>query len=203
MNQPPSRVQVFPSSLQHGSHLDAGSAQCETPSMRDPSSTVVFRWLAAGDAGDLNAFDELLHPDAIIHAPAGLSTTSADEEKAVWRDALAAMPDLRHEVQEVLVDGAVEMARVVVTGTLTATFGGIEGTGRLPDRSGGDHPPPRWQGGRGVGRLLTSPPSGRSWPSPDTHAAVGVVGLRHGVRDDGFRTGFATIHRTAGQLTTR
>jgi hypothetical protein len=41
--------------------------------MRDPSSTVVFRWLAAGDAGDLNAFDELLHPDAIIHAPAGLS----------------------------------------------------------------------------------------------------------------------------------
>jgi hypothetical protein len=40
----------------------------------------------------------------------------------------------------VLVDGDVEMARVVVTGTLTATFGGIEGTGRLPDRSGGDHP---------------------------------------------------------------
>jgi predicted ester cyclase len=98
--------------------------------MRDPSSTVVFRWLAAGDAGDLDVFDELLHLDAIIHAPAGLSTTSADEEKAVWRDALTAMPDLRHEVQEVLVDGDVEMARVVVTGTLTATFGGIEGTGR-------------------------------------------------------------------------
>jgi predicted ester cyclase len=98
--------------------------------MGDPSSTVVFRWLAAGDAGDLDAFDELLDPDAIIHAPAGLSTTSADEEKAVWRDALTAMPDLRHEVQEVLVDGAVEMARVVVTGTLTASFGGVEGTGR-------------------------------------------------------------------------
>jgi predicted ester cyclase len=98
--------------------------------MGDPSSTVVFRWLAAGDAGDLAAFDELLHPDAIVHAPAGLATTSADEEKAVWRDALTAMPDLRHEVQEVLVDGDVEMARVVVTGTLTATFGGIEGTGR-------------------------------------------------------------------------
>ena len=98
--------------------------------MRDPSSTVVFRWLAAGDAGDLDAFDGLLHPAAIIHAPAGLATTSADEEKSVWRDALTAMPDLRHEVQEVLVDGDVEMARVVVTGTLRATFGGIEGTGR-------------------------------------------------------------------------
>ncbi len=98
--------------------------------MRDISSTVVFRWLAAGDAGELDAFDELLHPDAIIHAPAGLSTTSADQEKAVWRDALSAMPDLRHDVQEVVVDGEVEMARVVVTGTLTASFGGIEGTGR-------------------------------------------------------------------------
>ncbi len=97
--------------------------------MGDVSSTVVFRWLAAGDAGDLEAFDVLLHPDAVIHAPAGLSTTSADEEKAVWRDALAAMPDLRHDVQEVVVGGDVEMARVVVTGTLTTSFGGVEGTG--------------------------------------------------------------------------
>jgi len=87
----------------------------------DISSTVVFRWLAAGDAGDLDAFDDLLHPDAVIHAPAGLSTTSADEEKAVWGDALAAMPDIRHDVQEVVVDGDVEMARVVVTGTIVAT----------------------------------------------------------------------------------
>ena len=98
--------------------------------MGNISSAVVVRWLAAGDVGDLDAFDDLLHPDAVIHAPAGLSTTSADEEKAVWRDALAAMPDIRHDVQEVVVDGDVEMARVVVTGTLTASFGGIEGTGR-------------------------------------------------------------------------
>ena len=98
--------------------------------MRDFASTVVARWLAAGDAGDLDAFDELLHANAVIHAPAGLSTSSAEEEKAVWRDALAAMPDLRHDVQEVVVDGDVEMARVVVTGTLASTFGGIDGTGR-------------------------------------------------------------------------
>ena len=36
---------------------------------------------------------------------------------------------LSHDVQEV-VDGDVEMARVVVTGTLTASFGGVKGTGR-------------------------------------------------------------------------
>jgi ketosteroid isomerase-like protein len=98
--------------------------------MADPRKTVVFRWLAAGDAGDLDAFDELLHPNAVVHAPAGLSTTSVNEEKAVWKDALAAMPDLRHDVQEVIVDGDVEMARVVVSGTLVARFGGVEGSGR-------------------------------------------------------------------------
>jgi ketosteroid isomerase-like protein len=90
----------------------------------------VWRWLAAGDAGDLDAFDDLLHPDAVIHAPAGLSTTGAAEEKAVWRDALAAIPDLCHAIQEVVVHGNVEMARVVVTGTMSASFGGVEGTGR-------------------------------------------------------------------------
>ncbi len=74
--------------------------------MRDFSSTVVSRWLAAGDSGELDVFDELLHPDAVVHAPTGLSTSSVEEEKAVWRDALAAMPDLRHEVQEVVMDGA-------------------------------------------------------------------------------------------------
>lgn len=97
--------------------------------MTDPRTTVVFRWLAAGDAGDLDAFDQLLHPDVIIHAQLGLSTTSADEEKAVWAEALAAMPGLRHEIQEVLVDGDVEMARVVVTGTMKQSFAGVPTTG--------------------------------------------------------------------------
>jgi predicted ester cyclase len=98
--------------------------------MANPTDTIVFRWLAAGDAGELDAFDDLLHTNAVIHAPRGLSTASAEEEKAVWRDAVAAMPDLRHHVQEVVVDGDVEMARVVVTGTMAADFSGVPGTGR-------------------------------------------------------------------------
>ena len=40
------------------------------------------------------------------------------------------MPDLRHDVQEVVVDGELEMARVVVTGTMAAGFAGVEGSGR-------------------------------------------------------------------------
>lgn len=98
--------------------------------MADPRQTTVFRWLAAGDAGDLDVFDDLLHPDVVVHAPLGLSTTSAEEEKAVWKDALAAMPDLSHDVQEVVVDGDTEMARVVVTGTMHASFAGVQASAR-------------------------------------------------------------------------
>ena len=48
----------------------------------------------------------------------------------MWREGKKAIPDVRHEVQEVVVDGDLEMARVVVTGTLTSNLGGVEGTGR-------------------------------------------------------------------------
>ncbi|MCA1780945.1 MAG: ester cyclase [Dermatophilaceae bacterium] len=98
--------------------------------MREVHQSVVSSWLAAGDAGDVDAFDGLLHADVVVHAPVGLSTTSAEAEKDVWRHALAAIPDLRHAVQEVLVDGDVEMARVVVTGTVQSEFGGVAATGR-------------------------------------------------------------------------
>jgi ketosteroid isomerase-like protein len=97
--------------------------------MVDAEASVVSRWLAAGDAGNFDAFDQLLHPDVVVHAPRGLSTTSVDAEKAVWNEALAAMPGLRHAVQEVVVDGDIEMARVVVTGTMKAGFAGVEGSG--------------------------------------------------------------------------
>jgi steroid delta-isomerase-like uncharacterized protein len=91
--------------------------------------SVIEQWLAAGDRGDVDDFDRLLHPDAVVHAPRGLSTTDCEAEKQTWRDALAAVPDLRHEVQEVLAQGEAEMARVVVTGTLVAGFAGLPGTG--------------------------------------------------------------------------
>jgi ketosteroid isomerase-like protein len=98
--------------------------------MGDLRETIIYRWLAAGDSGDLDAFDALLLPDAVIHAPRGLLTTSRESEKAVWQEALAAMPDLRHDVQEVLVGRDLEMARVVVTGTMVEGFAGVAGSGR-------------------------------------------------------------------------
>lgn len=96
----------------------------------DQSPPVVARWLAAGDAGDVEAFDDLLHRDVVVHAPRGLSSEDLESEKQVWRDAVTAMPDLHHDVQEVVVQGNVEMAHVIVTGTLRHEFAGVPVSGR-------------------------------------------------------------------------
>ena len=92
--------------------------------------SLLEKWLEAGDAGDVEAFDDFLHADVIVHAPLGLSTQGIEQEKQVWREALAAMPDLRHDVQEVIVDGASTAARVVVTGTVVQEFAGVEAMDR-------------------------------------------------------------------------
>lgn len=98
--------------------------------MAAEARTLVERWLEAGDRGDLDSFDDWLHPDVVVHAPLGLSTSGVAAEKDVWRAALDAIPDLRHAVQEMVVEGATIAARVVVTGTLLGEFAGIAATGR-------------------------------------------------------------------------
>jgi steroid delta-isomerase-like uncharacterized protein len=92
--------------------------------------SLLERWFAAGDAGDLDAFDDFLHPDVVVHAPMGLSTRGPEAEKAVWRDALRAMPNIRHDIQEVISLGSTIAARAVVTGTLQGDFAGISANGR-------------------------------------------------------------------------
>jgi SnoaL-like protein len=68
----------------------------------NPNEQLLFAWLAAGDRGDVEEFDRYLHPEVVVHAPLGLSTTGIEAEKAVWADAKRAMPEIRHEVQETM-----------------------------------------------------------------------------------------------------
>jgi predicted ester cyclase len=91
--------------------------------------SILARWLVAGDSGDVEAFDDLVHDDLVVHAPRGLSAENLEAEMQMWREATEAMPDLTHEIQEVVVQGNVEMARVVVTGTLHCDFAGVSGGG--------------------------------------------------------------------------
>ena len=92
--------------------------------------SLLHRLAAAGDSGALDAFDDLLHPNVLVHAPLGLSTNDREAEKTVWRDAKAAIPDIRHDVREVWSDGETLIGRVVVTGTLSGHFAGLQGNGR-------------------------------------------------------------------------
>lgn len=96
----------------------------------DSNEELLCAWLAAGDRGDVDEFDRYLHPEVVVHAPLGLSTTGVEAEKGVWADAKRAMPDIRHEVQETVGSESRAVARVVVTGTMTEAFAGIPATGR-------------------------------------------------------------------------
>lgn len=94
------------------------------------AESLLEKWFAAGDAGDFDSFDDFLHPDVVVHAPMGLSTQGPEAEKKVWRDALRAMPDIRHEIQEVIGDGFMIAARAIVSGTLKGDFAGISANHR-------------------------------------------------------------------------
>jgi len=85
---------------------------------------------AAGDAGELEAFDRYLHDDVIVHAPAGLSTVGLENERESWRKANLAIPDLHHEFLDVLSGPTLVMARAVVTGTMRGSYGGLSAQGR-------------------------------------------------------------------------
>ncbi|HKY25341.1 MAG TPA: ester cyclase [Gaiella sp.] len=97
--------------------------------MSAESKSLLERWLEAGDAGDVEAFHEFLHDDVVVHAPLGLSSRGIEAEKDVWRAAVAAIADLRHDVQEVIVDGDSMAARAIVTGTLVEAFAGVPPSG--------------------------------------------------------------------------
>ena len=94
------------------------------------TSSLLHRFVAAGDSGDVDAFDDLLWPDVVVHAPPGLSTADREAEKEVWRAARAAMPDIRHDIRELFQHGETLIARIVVTATLQGEFAGIRADGR-------------------------------------------------------------------------
>ena len=94
------------------------------------SESLLHRLVAAGDSGDLDAFDDVLWPDVVVHAPLGLSTADREAEKEVWRAARTAMPDIRHDIQELFQDGETLIGRAIVTGTLRGEFAGMRADGR-------------------------------------------------------------------------
>jgi predicted ester cyclase len=98
--------------------------------MSASNESLLRDWVGAGDAGRLDDFATYLDPDVVVHAPLGLSTRGVDAERAVWKQALDAFPDIHHEIQEVISVGSTVAARVVVSGTQQGEFAGIAPTGK-------------------------------------------------------------------------
>ena len=89
----------------------------------------LHQWFAAGDGGDVDAFDDLLHTDVVVHAPLGLSTDSREAEKEVWRGSREAVAALRHDIVDLVVSGSTLAARVVVTGVHQGDALGLPASG--------------------------------------------------------------------------
>jgi steroid delta-isomerase-like uncharacterized protein len=85
------------------------------------------------NAGDVDAFGEHLADDFIEHEVLpGLSPTK-DGVQTFFRMQLAAFPDLRMDVEDVVSDGDKVVARVRLTGTQHGDFAGIPATDKRVD----------------------------------------------------------------------
>lgn len=87
-------------------------------------------WDAAWNHGQIEALDEIVHPDYALEN-AGLGRTSGLAElKAQVRDMRAAMPDLQTTVEMIVVDGDDFALFWSATGTFVNAFGDVPPNGR-------------------------------------------------------------------------
>ena len=85
------------------------------------------------NAGDIDGFGELLAEDFVEHEEMPGLQPSKEGVKQLFHMYRAAFPDLRMEVQDVLVSGHKAVARVRATGTHQCEFLGMPATGKSVD----------------------------------------------------------------------
>ncbi|HEY6112996.1 MAG TPA: ester cyclase [Gaiellaceae bacterium] len=85
------------------------------------------------NAGDIDGFGELLAADFVEHEEMPGLEPSKEGVKQLFHMYRAAFPDLRMEVQDVLVSGDKAVARVRATGTHQGEFLGMPATGKSVD----------------------------------------------------------------------
>ena len=85
------------------------------------------------NAGEIDAFGELLADDFVEHEELPGLAPSRDGVKTFFRMQLAAFPDLRMDVQDIVADGAKVVARVRYTGTQQGDFQDMPATGKTVD----------------------------------------------------------------------
>ena len=89
------------------------------------------------NAGDLDGFIDLVADDFVEHEPIQGPPTK-EGVKQFFQAYMAAFPDLRMDVEDVLESGDKAVARVRITGTHESEFLGVPPTGRRIDVQGID-----------------------------------------------------------------
>lgn len=85
------------------------------------------------NAGDIDGFGDLLADDFVEHEEVPGLAPSKDGVKTFFRMQVAAFPDLRMTVEDVVADGAKVVARVRYTGIQQGEFQGMPPTGKAVD----------------------------------------------------------------------
>lgn len=85
------------------------------------------------NAGDIDGFGELLADDFIEHEELPGLSPSRDGVKTFFRAQIAAFPDLRLAVEDIVDGGAKVVARVRYTGTQEGAFQGMPPTRKAVD----------------------------------------------------------------------
>lgn len=95
----------------------------------DENRAIVQRWYDAIDAGDVEAFDDVMAPVVVQHAADFANAHDLDDVKANFGPFLAAFPDLHHEIDEAVASDDYVAIRVIGQGTHQGEFMGIPATG--------------------------------------------------------------------------
>jgi len=85
------------------------------------------------NAGDVDGFGDLLADDFVEHEETPGLAPTRDGVKAFFRMQIAAFPDLRLHVEDILTSGDKAVARARITGTHRGELMGIPPTGKAID----------------------------------------------------------------------
>lgn len=85
--------------------------------------------------GDVEAMVDLFTPDSILHDPTG-DVRGPDAFKAYNEQYLAAFPDLRYNIEDMVAEGDKVVFRARMKGTHGGEFMSVEPTGRSFDAEG-------------------------------------------------------------------
>lgn len=85
------------------------------------------------NAGNIDGFGDLLADDFVEHEELPGLAQSKDGVKTFFRGQIAAFPDLRMTVEDLIADGSKAVARVRYTGTQHGEFNGMPPSGKAVD----------------------------------------------------------------------